>query len=82
MHDELTKLGAKVTEEDDGLIIHSGSKLHGGKVSGHKDHRIIMALSILGVLIDGIEIDDTKHASVTFPTFFTLLNEVREETGI
>lgn len=82
MHDELTKLGAKVTEEDDGLIIHSGSKLHGGKVSGHKDHRIIMALSILGVLIDGIEIDDTKHASVTFPTFFTLLNKVREETGI
>lgn len=82
MHDELTKLGAKVTEEDDGLIIHSGSKLHGGKVSGHKDHRIIMALSILGVLIDGIEIDDTKHASVTFPTFFTLLNEIREETGI
>lgn len=82
MHDELTKLGAKVTEEDDGLIIHSSSKLHGGKVSGHKDHRIIMALSILGVLIDGIELDDTKHASVTFPTFFTLLNEVREETGI
>lgn len=82
MHDELTKLGAKVMEEDDGLIIHSGSKLHGGKVSGHKDHRIIMALSILGVLIDGIELDDTKHASVTFPTFFTLLNEVREETGI
>lgn len=82
MHDELTKLGAEVMEEDDGLIIHSGSKLHGGKVSGHKDHRIIMALSILGVLIDGIELDDTKHASVTFPTFFTLLNEVREETGI
>ena len=82
MHDELTKLGAEVMEEDDGLIIHSGSKLHGGKVSGHKDHRIIMALSILGVLIDDIEIDDTKHASVTFPTFFTLLNKVREETGI
>lgn len=82
MHDELTKLGAKVTEEDDGLIIHSGSKLHGGEVSGHKDHRIIMALSILGVLIDGIKLDDTSHASVTFPTFFTLLNEVREEAGI
>lgn len=82
MHDELTKLGAKVTEEDDGLIIHSGSKLHGGEVFGHKDHRIIMALSILGVLIDGIKIDDTSHASVTFPTFFTLLNEVREEAGI
>lgn len=82
MHDELTKLGAEVTEEDDGLIIHSGSKLHGGEVSGHKDHRIIMALSILGVLIDGIKIDDTSHASVTFPTFFTLLNEVREEAGI
>lgn len=82
MHDELTKLGAEVTEEDDGLIIHSGSKLHGGEVFGHKDHRIIMALSILGVLIDGIKIDDTSHASVTFPTFFTLLNEVREEAGI
>ncbi len=76
MHLELEKLGASIIEEDDGLIIKSGAKLHGAEVSGYKDHRIIMSLSILGTAVDGIKIDDVSHVNVTFPTFFELLSEV------
>ena len=76
MHDELIKLGADVSEEEDGIIIRPSQGLHGADIKGYKDHRIIMAFSILSTKIDGIRIDDTKHVSVTFPSFFTLLDKV------
>ncbi len=79
MHSELKKLGADVIEEEDGLIIKAGSFLHGADIKGYKDHRIIMAFSILGEAVDGINIDDKSHISVTFPTFYSLLDEVRRE---
>ena len=79
MHDELRKIGADIIEEEDGLIIKSGAKLHGAEVKGYKDHRIIMTFAILSTMVDGIHIDDTKHVDVTFPTFFTLLKEVLKE---
>lgn len=79
MHDELRKIGADIIEEEDGLIIKSGAKLHGAEVKGYKDHRIIMTFAILSTMVDGIHIDDTRHVDVTFPTFFTLLKEVLKE---
>ena len=78
MREELEKVGAHIYELDDGLIIKPKAKLHGAKVSGRKDHRIIMALSILATKVDGIEIDDTKYADVTFPNFFSLLGELND----
>ena len=65
-----------MSEEEDGIIIRPSQGLHGADIKGYKDHRIIMAFSILSTKIDGIRIDDTKHVSVTFPSFFTLLDKV------
>ncbi len=78
MHEELEKLGADAEEKPDGIIIRGKGHLTGGKVSGHDDHRVIMALSIAGTKADGdVEIDSTGSAAVTFPTFYTLLEELR-----
>ncbi len=79
MRENLEALGADVEEESDGIVIHKGSVLHGAKVKGYDDHRVIMALSILGAVIPGIEIDSTDKAAVTFPSFFELLDTVRKE---
>lgn len=79
MHDELIKLGADVIEEEDGLVIKPGAELHGADIKGYKDHRIIMAFSILSTRIKGIRIDDTRHVNVTFPSFFDLLEHVQKE---
>ncbi len=74
---ELEKLNVDVEEMRDGLIINGKGHISGGNVSGHKDHRIIMALAIAGTKADGeVIIDDTKEADVTFPTFFTLLKSL------
>ena len=45
MRQELTKLGARVEELPDGLVVHQ-SDLHGGEVDGHDDHRVVMALAV------------------------------------
>lgn len=70
MCEELKKLGADVSEVEDGLIIKKSS-LHGGSVCGHKDHRVVMALSVLGACIEGdVVVEDVECVNVTFPDFF------------
>lgn len=75
MREELAKLGAEVEEEKDGIIIHGGRPLHPALVSGHGDHRIIMALSILSSKVP-LTIDDASAVDVTFPTFYSLLERL------
>jgi 3-phosphoshikimate 1-carboxyvinyltransferase len=73
MAQELGKLGIQCAERPDGLVIR-GSRMNGGKVLGHKDHRIVMALAVgaLGAT-DSIEITDAEAADVTYPGFLKLL---------
>jgi 3-phosphoshikimate 1-carboxyvinyltransferase len=69
MRVELTKLGAKVTEKPDGLVIE-GSQLTAAEVDGHHDHRIAMAMAIAGCSIPGQTVVRTaESATITFPTF-------------
>ena len=69
MSAELAKMGAKIEETPDGMIIYP-SKLYGAKVSGRNDHRIVMSLALAGMVADGETIIDTAQAaSVTYPSF-------------
>jgi len=66
---ELSRLGAKVTELPDGLIVEQ-SVLRGTEVDGHHDHRVVMALAVAGCTLDGeTRISTAEAADVTFPTF-------------
>jgi 3-phosphoshikimate 1-carboxyvinyltransferase len=66
---ELAKMGAKIEERPDGLIIEQ-SDLRGTAVCGHDDHRVVMSLAVAGTAIEGETIIDTAEAvGVTFPTF-------------
>lgn len=83
MRRELEKLGAEMEELEDGLIIHGKGFLDGGQVEGHGDHRVIMSLAVAGLAARGeIEIQGTDAAAITFPTFFTLLDEIRRKEYI
>ncbi|MBW2983713.1 3-phosphoshikimate 1-carboxyvinyltransferase [Candidatus Woesearchaeota archaeon] len=76
MTKELSKLGADVKELKDGMIIKQ-SKLKGTKVKGHHDHRIVMALSIAGLIADGkTEIDSAESVNVTFPGYVNLMKKL------
>lgn len=69
MTEELSKMGAKIEEKEDGLIVHQ-SKLNGFSVNGHNDHRVVMALALAGIVAEGETIIETaESAAVTYPTF-------------
>ncbi len=74
---ELSRLGADITELEDGLIIQGSGKLSGGIAEGHGDHRVIMALAVAGLCTGTpLTITGVEAASVTFPTFFNLLEQI------
>ena len=73
MRSELTKMGARVEELPDGLVIQGGS-LRGAVVDGHADHRVVMALAVAGLAASGrTEITTAEAAGVTFPNFVQLM---------
>jgi 3-phosphoshikimate 1-carboxyvinyltransferase len=70
---ELGRLGAKVEELPDGLIVHE-SILEGCPVRGYRDHRVVMALAVAGLAISGrTEVDTSESVQVTFPNFVELM---------
>ena len=81
MVSELTKLGAKLTDEGDRLVVFGdgGLSLHGGEVESYKDHRIVMSLACLGLGLaagESVTVKDAEWCSVTFPHFFEVMNGI------
>ncbi len=64
---ELKKLGVKVIENRDGLTIKGGVK--GGVVDSHNDHRMVMALYLIGLKVGGVKINNASVYDVSFPDF-------------
>ena len=76
MAQELTKMGAKIEELEDGLVI-TGGKLKNARTNGQGDHRIVMAMSIAAMACDGESIIETAEAmNVTFPNYVELMNSI------
>jgi 3-phosphoshikimate 1-carboxyvinyltransferase len=75
MADALTKLGARVEETQETLVVHGGdSELTGVTVDGRGDHRIIMSLAVAGLVADGTTtVTGAEHVDVSFPDFFDSL---------
>ena len=74
--EELKKMGVDVEELPDGLII-TGSKPKPAQLDGRNDHRIVMALSVAGLAIDGqCTVDTAEAMSVTFPNYVELMRSI------
>ncbi len=68
---ELRKLGASIEGHADGFIVDGPTRLHGGVVDSHGDHRLAMALFVAGLIADGpVTIKDAECAEDSYPGFF------------
>jgi 3-phosphoshikimate 1-carboxyvinyltransferase len=76
---ELRKLGAQVTEREDGLEIDGPTPLSGAVVQSPRgDHRIAMMLSIAGLIASGETVVENADAVVSsFPNFASALESLR-----
>lgn len=71
MAKELSKVGVKVRELEDGLVV-TGGNFHGGIVESYNDHRIAMAFAVAGTALpEGEEliIRNAECAKVSYPDF-------------
>jgi 3-phosphoshikimate 1-carboxyvinyltransferase len=74
---ELSKMGAQITINDDGLIIEGSSPLHGTVIDSHNDHRIAMACAIAALIADGeTTIQNADCVRKSYPQFFTHLKQI------
>lgn len=75
----LYKMDVDVTPTDDGMIINGGKPLHGAKISSHSDHRIAMSFAIASLVANSdTEISWTECVSISYPTFFSTLESIKE----
>ena len=82
MAEELKKMGITVEELSDGLIIEGGSP-GVGEFDGRGDHRIVMALSLAGLAMDGsCRINTAEAMNVTFPDFVGLMRSIGADMQI
>ena len=74
---ELKKMNLKLEELPDGIIIYPCKEAAAADFSGHADHRIVMALSLAAMAVDGKSTIDTAEAiSVTFPDYVDLMKNL------
>lgn len=75
----LRRMGAQVEEREDGLKIPGGQDLHGAEVDSFGDHRIAMAFAVAALRAKGETlIHGADSAAISFPAFFSTLEEVVE----
>jgi 3-phosphoshikimate 1-carboxyvinyltransferase len=73
---EITGLGGRVSELDDGLAFEP-APLHGGPWRAYADHRIATTGALLGLVIPGIVVDDIGTTAKTLPEFPALWEQLR-----
>ena len=66
---ELRKLGAQISENDDGLTI-SPAPLHAAMLVTHHDHRLAMAFALIGLKVPDIVIGTPEVVSKSWPSYF------------
>ena len=69
---EWSRLGCRIEELADGLIIHDGGPLSGTVVDSHEDHRIAMSLAVVGLRVPKISIRGEDCVNKSFPGFWEL----------
>ncbi|MEV1009685.1 3-phosphoshikimate 1-carboxyvinyltransferase [Streptomyces sp. NPDC049881] len=65
---EINSLGGDVTETEDGLRIRP-RPLHGGVFHTYEDHRLATAAAVIGLAVEGIEVEDIATTGKTMPDF-------------
>jgi 3-phosphoshikimate 1-carboxyvinyltransferase len=73
---ELAKIGIKVQENEDGLILGAPENLKGAELDSSDDHRLFMAFCIAGMFVGGCSVSDPESADVSYPTFIEDMNKI------
>ncbi|MCY1674316.1 3-phosphoshikimate 1-carboxyvinyltransferase [Pseudarthrobacter sp. SL88] len=77
---EINRLGGDAEETSDGLVIRP-AKLHAGVVHSYADHRMATAGAILGLAVEGVQVEDIATTAKTMPDFPRLWTGMLAQQG-
>jgi len=73
---ELTKLGIKVVEKKDGLVLNNSDNLTGTDLNSENDHRLFMAFCIAGMYVGNCTISDPESVNISYPNFISEMKRI------
>lgn len=73
---EIKKIGIKVEEKEDGMILSPSEKYGGALLDSENDHRLFMAFCIAGMYTGDCLVTDPESVSVSYPEFIMDINNV------
>ncbi len=73
---ELTKLGIKIEEKEDGMILEPSENIVGAELNSENDHRLFMAFCIAGMYIGNCIVSDPESVKVSYPNFVEVMNRL------
>jgi 3-phosphoshikimate 1-carboxyvinyltransferase len=79
----LRELGVQVEELPDGFVIQGGSRLFGGTINAHGDHRMAMAFAVAGLsAYSPIYINGAEMIAESFPGFVDSLRSLGADVSM
>ena len=73
---EMKKLGIKVEEREDGLVLYPSNNLKGAELNSENDHRLFMAFCIAGMYIGNCSVSDPESVNVSYPMFIEDMSSI------
>ncbi|MDY6876242.1 MAG: 3-phosphoshikimate 1-carboxyvinyltransferase [Chloroflexota bacterium] len=74
---ELRALGARIDPRPDGFMIEGPTPLHSAVVDSHGDHRLVMALTVAGLIAEGeVVIRNAECIADSFPGFVEVMQNL------
>ncbi|MBI5080386.1 MAG: 3-phosphoshikimate 1-carboxyvinyltransferase, partial [Chloroflexi bacterium] len=61
----------------DGLKIYPCDTIRPAVIQTYNDHRMAMAFALIGLRVEGIEIENPSCVSKTFPNYFEVLGSLK-----
>ena len=73
---EIAKIGIKVSEKEDGMVLEPSEKISGAELNSEEDHRLFMAFCIAGMYVGNCTVTDPESVKVSYPNFIDEMNRL------
>jgi 3-phosphoshikimate 1-carboxyvinyltransferase len=73
---ELTKLGARVEEREDGLVVQPPKSITPAEIQSYGDHRMVMSFAVAALRQPDITLENPSCVGKSFPEFFDTLHQL------
>ncbi|MDO5619693.1 MAG: 3-phosphoshikimate 1-carboxyvinyltransferase [Kocuria sp.] len=77
---EINRLGGNAAETDDGLIINP-APLHAGTFFSYDDHRMATAGAVIGLVVEGVQVENVETTAKTLPQFPAMWQELVSDSS-